>query len=134
MSAIQHWLVKQEPTTYSFDQFMKEKLTAWTGIRNYQARNYLRAMRKSDLVFFYHSNVGKAIVGLAEVARERYPDPTDPLWDCVDLKALRPLARPLELSIIKTDPILRTLPLITQPRLSIMPVTPKQAQRILQLT
>jgi predicted RNA-binding protein with PUA-like domain len=134
MSSIQYWLVKQEPTTYSFDQFMKESVTAWTGVRNYQARNYLRAMRCGDTVFFYHSNVGKAIVGLAEVAREYYPDPTAPEWDCVDLKAIKPLARPLNLSAIKADPVLSSMPLITQSRLSVMPVTVAQARRILKFT
>ncbi len=134
MSSIQYWLVKQEPTTYSFDQFMKEKVTAWTGVRNYQARNHLRAMRCGDTVFFYHSNVGKAIVGIAEVVRESYPDPTAPEWDCVDLKAIKPLASALELSVIKADPILSSMPLVTQPRLSVMPVTAAQARRILKLS
>jgi predicted RNA-binding protein with PUA-like domain len=134
MSTTSYWLVKQEPTTYSFEQFLKEKITAWTGIRNYQARNNLRAMQKGDTVFFYHSNVGKAIVGLAQVASEFYPDPTDPEWDCINLKAIAPLPTPLHLTTIKADPLLSQMPLVTQPRLSVMPITAPQARKILKLT
>lgn len=130
-----HWLVKQEPSAYSFTQFQKEKITAWTGVRNFQARNNLRAMQKGDPVFYYHSNEDRSIVGLAEVAKIAYPDPTaeEGDWVCVDLKAIRPFPKPLALSEIKADPKLKNIALIRQSRLSVMPIAPAEFAYILKL-
>jgi predicted RNA-binding protein with PUA-like domain len=135
-TAVSFWLVKQEPATYSFAQFQKEKVTAWTGVRNFQARNNLRAMKKGDAVLYYHSNDDRAIVGLAEVVKTAYPDPTatEGDWSCVDLKAIRAFAKPLALTQIKTDAALKNIVLIRQSRLSVMPVTPAEFVRILKLT
>src|SRR6188474_2242482 len=103
------WLVKSEPESYSWDTFVKEKRAAWTGVRNFQARNNLRAMKKGDLVLFYHSVVGKEVVGIAKVAVEAYPDPSaeEEGWDCVDLKPVRALKTPVTLITIKKTPALK---------------------------
>ncbi len=129
------WLVKQEPTAYSWDDFVRDGGTAWTGVRNFQARNNLNAMRKGDRVFFYHSVVGKEIVGVATVTREAYPDPTaeSGSWVCVDLKPEKPLPTPVTLETIKEDSALDEIALIRQSRLSVMPLTKKEAARILKL-
>jgi predicted RNA-binding protein with PUA-like domain len=129
---VKHWLVKSEPETYSFAQFRKEKKTAWTGVRNFQARNFLRAMAKGDEVFFYHSVSEKAVVGLATVVKPAYPDPSvkEGDWSCVDLQAGLPLPRPVELEAIKRTPALRGMLLLTHSRLSVQPVTPEQAAEI----
>lgn len=131
-----HWLVKQEPTAYSWDDFVRDKKTAWTGVRNYQARINLRAMAKGDLVFYYHSVEGKAVVGIATVVREAYPDPTaaEGDWACVDIKPLKPLATPVTLDRIKAEPKLRDVKLIRQSRLSVMPLTTPEFQAILKLS
>lgn len=120
-----HWLVKQEPTAYSWDDFVRDGRTAWTGVRNFQARNHLRAMAVGDRVLFYHSVAGKCVVGIAEVIRSAYPDPTatDGDWSCVDLRPLKPLKSPVTLEQIKADPVLRNIGLLRQSRLSVMPVT-----------
>ena len=133
-----NWLVKQEPTGpkgYAFEQFRKEKKTDWTGVRNFQARNNLRAMKKGDLVFYYHSNEGKEIVGTATVSKEAFPDPTatEGDWSCVELKAGKPLPRPLPLTEMKVHPVLKTMALVKQSRLSVMPVTAKERDAILKL-
>lgn len=132
-----HWLVKQEPSDYAWETFVAEGRAAWTGVRNFQARNHLRAMRPGDRVFYYHSGEGREIVGLASVAAGAYPDPTAPDgegdWSCVDLVPAAPLAAPVTLTMIKADPVLRDLALVRQSRLSVMPVTPLQADRILEL-
>lgn len=131
------WLVKQEPETYSWTTFLKEGGTAWTGVRNYQARIHLRAMKKGDPVFYYHSVSEKQVVGIARVAREAYPDPTadagEGEWVCVDLAPVRPLPKPVPLDAIKTDTVLREMQLVRNSRLSVMPVTERQAARLLQL-
>lgn len=129
------WLVKQEPETYPWSQFVADKKTVWDGVRNYQARNHLRAMKKGDPVLYYHSGGDKAVVGLAEVAREAYPDPTAPGedWSVVDLRAVRPLPRPVPLSVIKADPSLARIPLVRQSRLSVMPLDPAAFKAILNL-
>ncbi len=121
----QHWLVKQEPTAYSWEQFVKDGGTAWTGVRNFQARINLRAMRRGDEVLFYHSVVGKAVVGIAKVAREAYPDPTadEDGWVCVDLAPVRPLKSPVSLEQIKATPTLKDIALLRQSRLSVMPLS-----------
>jgi len=133
---LQHWLVKQEPTAYSWQNLVTDKQTAWTGVRNFQARNNLRQMRKGDLVLFYHSVVGKEIVGLAKVGREAYPDPTvkdGGDWVCVDILPVRTLAKPVTLDDIKECKDLADFPLIRQSRLSVMPVTEGQFETILRL-
>jgi predicted RNA-binding protein with PUA-like domain len=130
-----YWLVKQEPTAYPFSQFQKEKVTDWTGVRNFQARNNLKAMAAGDTVFYYHSVEGKAIVGLATVSKTAFPDPTaeEGDWMCVQLKAGKPLPNPLTLDFLKTHPVLKNLPLIRQSRLSVMPITASDAKLLLTL-
>jgi len=132
---LQHWLVKQEPEAYSWSKFVADKMTAWTGVRNYQARNNLRAMRKGDSVLFYHSVSEKQIVGLARVARESYPDPTakEGDWVAVDLEPVRPLEKPVTLDQIKKDKKLAKLGLLRQSRLSVTPVTAEEFAQILAL-
>ena len=133
---MQYWLVKQEPAAYSWSAFVKEGKAAWTGVRNFQARNHLRAMKKGDLVLFYHSVTGKQIVGIARVEREAYPDPTatEGDWSCVGLAPMKPLSEPVGLETIKSDKTLKTLPLVKQGRLSVMPVSPEQFERVLKLS
>ncbi len=130
-----HWLVKSEPGAYAWAQFVREGKTAWTGVRNYQARINLRAMTPGDAVCFYHSGGEKQVVGLARVARAAYPDPTatEGDWVCVDLEAVKPLARPVPLQVIKTDPALEAMKLIKQSRLSVTPLTPEEFERLLVL-
>lgn len=130
-----YWLVKSEPFKYSWDQFVKDGLTFWDGVRNYQARNNLRGMKKGDLVFFYHSNEGLAIVGIAKVVKEAYQDPTteDPNWVVVDLKPVKKLPRPVTLAEMKADIRLENLSLIRQGRLSVCAITPDEWGAIEQL-
>ncbi len=125
-----YWLVKQEPEAYSFARFQKEKVTTWTGVRNFQARNNLRAMKVGDRVFYYHSVEQREIVGWCQVVREAYPDPSaeEGDWSCVDLKALEAAKKPLGLAEIKSDSRLFSLPLIRQSRLSVMPIGPIEAK------
>jgi len=132
---MQYWLVKQEPESYSWTAFVKDGGTAWTGVRNFQARNNLRAMKNGDLVFYYHSVSEKQIVGLARVAREAYPDPTakEGDWSCVDLVPARPLKKPVTLESIKSDKILKTLPLVRQTRLSVTPMAQEHFRRVLEM-
>ena len=120
-----YWLVKQEPTKYSFDRLVKDERTTWDGVRNYQARNNLQAMKSGDRVLFYHSVVGTAVVGIAEVAKEAYPDPStsDERWVAVDLIPVKALKRPVTLEDIKAEPSLRDIPLLRQSRLSVQPLT-----------
>src|SRR5580698_10625990 len=119
----QFWLVKQEPEAYAWSTFVADGRAAWTGVRNFQARNNLRAMRKGDRVFYYHSVEGKEVVGVAEVAKEAYADPTaeEGDWSCVDLVPLKALPRPVTLDEIKANPKLKNVPLIRHSRLSVMP-------------
>jgi predicted RNA-binding protein with PUA-like domain len=119
-----HWLVKSEPEAFSWDQQVAHGVEPWTGVRNAQAANNLRAMREGDRAFFYHSNTGREIVGVVEVAREAYPDPTDGTgrWVCVDMRAIGPMPRPVTLAAIKTAPELEGIALLRQSRLSVMPV------------
>ncbi len=130
-----HWLVKQEPTAYSWSQFLADGKTAWTGVRNFQARKNLHAMRKGDLVLFYHSVVGKEIVGIAKVYSEAYPDPTatDGQWVCVDLVPVKTLQKTISLESLKAHPSLCSIPLIRQSRLSVMPMEQSAFDEILQL-
>ncbi len=130
-----YWLVKSEPEAYSWATFVKEGKAAWTGVRNFQARNNLRAMKKGDTVCFYHSVTDKQIVGLARVAKEFYPDATaeEGDWSCVDLVPLKPLAQPVSLEAIKADKVLREMPLVKQSRLSVTPLTEAQFAQLLKL-
>jgi predicted RNA-binding protein with PUA-like domain len=120
-----YWMVKQEPETYSWDDFVKDGKTDWTGVRNYQARNNLREMKNGDRVLFYHSGKDKAVVGLAEVVKSQYPDPTadDVQWVAVDLKPVKAFKNPVPLAAIRYDKRLNDLPLIRQSQLSVMPLT-----------
>jgi predicted RNA-binding protein with PUA-like domain len=130
-----YWLVKQEPATYAWAAFVQDGGTAWTGVRNFQARNNLRLMRKGDRMLFYHSGDGKQVVGIALVAKEAYPDPTadEGDWSAVDLRPVKPLAAPVALQTIKTDAVLKEMPLVKNSRLSVMPVTKAQFTRLLTL-
>ena len=130
-----YWLVKSEPDAYAWVAFVKDGRTAWTGVRNFAARLHLRAMKNGDTVFFYHSNEGKEVVGVALVVKEAYPDTTaeEGEWSCVDLKVLKPLATPVTLAAMKADPLLRQMALVKQSRLSVSPVTAAQAERMLKL-
>ena len=130
-----YWLVKSEPFKYSWEQFCKDKKTFWDGVRNYQARNNLRAMAKGDEVLFYHSNEGLAIVGIATVAKTAYQDPTtdDTNWVAVDLKPLKALKNTVSLATMRQTPGLENLALIKQGRLSVCPVTPMEYKIILDL-
>ena len=129
------WLVKQEPSAYSWSDFTKDGGTSWTGVRNYAARNNLRRMRKGDEVFFYHSGEDKAVVGLAKVARTAYADPTakEEDWSTVDLIPVRPLRRPVTLRQIKDESRLKKMQLVRQSRLSVMPVTAAEFRLILKM-
>ena len=131
-----YWLVKQEPDSYSWDNFVKDGKTAWTGVRNFAARLNLRAMKKGDSVFYYHSNVGKDIVGLARVVKEAYPDPTatEGDWSCVDLAPVKPLKKSVPLDVLKADKVLKEMKLVKQSRLSVSPVTKEQFDRIMELS
>jgi predicted RNA-binding protein with PUA-like domain len=133
--ARQHWLVKQEPSTYPFAQLQKDKKTTWDGVRNHQARNNLAAMKKGDPVLYYHSGEAKEVVGTCEVVRDAFPDSTadDPRWVAVELAAKKPLRRPVGLSEIKKDPALKDMVLVRQSRLSVMPLTAAEFDRILKL-
>jgi predicted RNA-binding protein with PUA-like domain len=130
-----YWLVKQEPTKYPFEQFVEDKRTTWDGVRNYQARNNLQAMKKGDRVLYYHSNVGQEVVGVCEVSKAAFPDPTtdDARWVAVELTAVKPLRKPVTLEHIKNDPQLRDIPLVKQSRLSVMPLDAKAFARIEKL-
>jgi predicted RNA-binding protein with PUA-like domain len=130
-----YWLVKSEPSAYSWEQLEKDKQTNWTGVRNYAARNHLKAMKKGDDVFFYHSNEGLNIVGIAKVAKEAYQDPTteETAWVCVDLKPYKKLKNPVSLDTIKKEKRLKDMALVRIGRLSVQPVTEKEHDVILEL-
>ncbi|MBK8147150.1 MAG: EVE domain-containing protein [Acidobacteria bacterium] len=130
-----YWLVKQEPTSYSFEDLLRDGKTEWTGVRNYQARNFLREMRVGDEVLFYHSGGVKAVVGKAKVCRAAYPDPTasDPAWICVDIEAVGPFANPVELNAMKAEPSLANMMLIKQGRLSVTRLTDREFTTVTNL-
>jgi predicted RNA-binding protein with PUA-like domain len=132
---MQYWLVKQEPEKYPWAQFVRDKGTYWDGVRNYQARNNLRGMKEGDLVLYYHSVSEKAVVGIASVTTEAYPDPTakEGDWSVVDLKPLKAITEPVTLDQIKTDPKLSEIALIKQSRLSVMSLRVAEFKRILML-
>lgn len=131
-----YWLVKSEPFKYSWEQFEKDKTTFWDGVRNYQARNNLREMKKGDLVLWYHSNEGKEIVGIAKVAKESYQDPTteDPNWVVVDLKCFKKLKKPVTLEQIKANKSLANMGLVRQGRLSVSSLTVAEFDTIIALS
>jgi predicted RNA-binding protein with PUA-like domain len=135
MRKTQYWLVKQEPEAYSWEQFVADRGTDWTGVRNFQARNNLRAMAVGDQVFWYHSVSEKQVVGIAEVARASFPDPTaeDGDWSAVRLKPVRRLPQPVSLATVKGDAILKEMALVKNSRLSVQPVTKEQAARLLEV-
>ena len=130
-----YWLVKSEPFKYSWDQFVKDKKTFWDGVRNYGARNNLKAMQKGDQVFFYHSNEGVEIVGIAQVVKTFYQDPTteETTWVVVDLKPIKKLKNPVPLSQIKSDPRLSNMDLVRLGRLSVQTVKDEEWEIILEL-
>lgn len=130
-----YWLVKSEPSVYGWEQLVKDKKTSWDGVRNYAARNHLKAMKKDDEVLFYHSNEGMEIVGIAKVDKEFYQDPTtdDANWVVVDLKPHKKLKKPVTLSQIKTDKRLQEMALVRLGRLSVQPVTEKEWKIIMEL-
>lgn len=130
-----YWLAKSEPETYSWAQLVKDGRTSWTGVRNFQARNNLRAMKSGDLVLFYHSGETREVVGLAKVSKAAYADPTakEGDWSCVDLSAVKPLAKPVSLAAIKADKILKEMVLVKNSRLSVQPVTEAQFERLIQM-
>lgn len=135
MSKTQHWLVKSEPFKYSWDKFNEDKRTFWDGVRNYQARNNLKAMKDGDLVLFYHSNEGKNVVGIAKVVREFYQDPTteDANWVVVDLAPVEALKHPVSLEQIKAEESLKDISLVRQGRLSVMPLKAEEFDKILEM-
>lgn len=130
-----YWLVKSEPESYAWATFVKEQRAAWTGVRNFQARNNLRAMKRGDLVFFYHSVSDKQIVGIARVEKEAYVDKTaeEGDWSCVDLVPVKPLAEPVTLAQIKADKALADMPLLKQSRISVTPLSAAHFNRVLAL-
>ncbi len=129
-----YWLVKSEPSVYSWDQLVKDKQTVWDGVRNYAARLHLRAMKKGDQVLFYHSNEGTAIVGIAKVAKEAYQDPgTTDDWSAVDIKAYKKLKQPVTLAQVKSDKRLANMALVRLGRLSVQPVTDAEWDIIMEL-
>jgi predicted RNA-binding protein with PUA-like domain len=130
-----HWLIKSEPSVYSWDMFVKDKRTSWTGVRNAQAAINLRAMKAGDLCFFYHSNDGKEIVGIAKVTKTAYLDPTDKAGKAVavDVAPVEPVKQPVTLAAIKADPKFKELGLVRQSRLSVSPVSDEHWKLILKM-
>ncbi len=130
-----HWLLKSEPDAYSWDDLVRQKRGVWDGVRNFQARNNLRAMKVGDLALFYHSVSERRVVGVARVVREAYPDPTakDGDWSVVEVAPHQVLAFPVTLDAIKADPLLREMAIVRQSRLSVAPVTKQQFDRVLAL-
>jgi predicted RNA-binding protein with PUA-like domain len=133
--AKRYWLIKQEPESYSWAAFVEDGCTSWTGVRNFQARNNLRAMGRGDLALYYHSGPEKRIVGIAEVAKTAYADPTatEGDWSCVDLIPLKPLPQPVSLELIKSDELLKNMALVRNSRLSVTPLTLNEFTRVLKL-
>jgi len=133
--ATQYWLVKSEPNTYSFAQLTKDEKTVWDGVRNFEARNNLRGMKKGDLLLFYHSGEGKEVVGVAKVVAEAYAEKTkdEGEWSAVDVAPVKALAQPVTLAAIKADPKLKDFALIRRSRLSVVPATKAEFERILAL-
>jgi predicted RNA-binding protein with PUA-like domain len=131
----QHWLVKQEPESYSWDDFVRDRKTSWEGVRSYAARLHLNGMRPGDPVLFYASGEPKSVIGVAEVTKAAFPDTTadEPGWVAVELKAVRPLARPVTLAEIKATPALAQIALVRQGRLSVMPLAAEEFDQIVRM-
>lgn len=131
----QHWLMKSEPFKYSFAQLVRDGQTMWDGVRNFEARNNLRAMKAGDLALFYHSNEGKAVVGVARIANEAYPDPTAPGedWSVVDVQPVSSLKAPVSLDAIRSEPDLAEIQLLKRSRLSVVPVSKEHFDKILKM-
>lgn len=129
-----YWMVKQEPTAYSWDDFVKDGRTDWTGVRNFKARNFLKEMKKGDKVYFYHSVVGKEVIGVAEVSKTAFPDPTDTAWHAVELMPVKALKKPVTLVDIKANKALANIYLVRQPRFSVMPLTRDEFEEILSMS
>lgn len=130
-----YWLIKSEPSVYGWEQLKKDKKTDWTGVRNFAARNNLRAMKKGDLAFFYHSNEGQEIVGIAKVVKEHYPDPTakEGDWSSVDFAPVKDLKKPVSLGVLKKDPFFKNMDLVRLGRLSTGKVTPEEFEKICEM-
>jgi predicted RNA-binding protein with PUA-like domain len=132
--AKKHFLIKSEPYKYPFSDLLRDGKTAWDGVRNFEARNTLRCMKKGDLCLFYHSNEGKAVVGVARVAREAYADPTsDEDWSAVDIEPVKPLARPVTLDEMRAHPLLARMIIFRRQRLSVVPISKEEFDAILEL-
>jgi predicted RNA-binding protein with PUA-like domain len=133
---MQYWLIKSEPFKYSWDTFEQEQRTFWDGVRNYQARNYLRQMKLDDLALWYHSNEGKEIVGIAQVIKEHYPDPTatEGDWSVVEFAPFKKLKNPVSLATLKSHPVLSQMNIFRQMRLSVVAVTQEEFETILALS
>lgn len=129
----QYWLMKSEPDVFSWDDLVARKTAPWDDVRNYQARNNMKAMKKGDQIFFYHSNIGREVVGIMKVVREHYPDPADPRFVLVDVAPVQKFARPVTLATIKAHKKLQNIALIKQSRLSVMPITPDEWEIISSL-
>jgi len=127
-------MVKQEPEAYSWDDFVKDGATDWTGVRNFQARNNLKAMKKGDKVLFYHSVTGKEVVGIATVSKPEFPDPTDEKWVAVELQPVKPLKKPVSLGQIKANLALANIGLLRQSQLSVMSLTRDEFEEILSMS
>ncbi len=132
------WLIKSEPHVYAFSRLQKDKETSWTGVRNFEARNNLRAMKQGDLALFYHSNKGKEVVGVAKVVREAYADPTAPkdeadTWVTVDFAPVKPFAEPVSLAAIKSAKKLEGIALVKKARISVVPLTDAQFREVLKM-
>lgn len=128
-----YWLVKSEPDVYSYDDLVKEGKTDWTGVRNFMARNNLKAMKKGDKVLYYHSVTEKAVVGLTEVSKENFPDPTDEKWIAVEIKPVKKLKKPVTLEQIKAEPKLANIYLVRQGRLSVSPLAREEFDLIVEM-
>ncbi|MGB7068672.1 MAG: EVE domain-containing protein [Pyrinomonadaceae bacterium] len=129
-----YWLVKQEPEAYSFDDLITDKTTDWTGVRNFQARNNLKAMKKGDKVLFYHSVSEKSVVGIAKVSREHFTDPTDEKWHAVEIEAVKKLKNPVTLEAVKANAALANIALVRQSRLSVIPLSKDEFEEILSMS
>lgn len=129
-----HWLLKTEPGTYSWDDLMRDDKTGWDGVRNYQARNNLKAMKKGDLAFIYHSGEDKAIVGIAKITKDNYPDPKDNDWVAVEIAPVKKLKKPITLAQIKADKRFGTMALVKSSRLSVQPVRAEEFDLVIALS
>ena len=128
-----YWLVKTEPDVFGWTHQVEHDVEPWTGVRSHQAKNNLTTMKLGDRAFFYHSNIGKEIVGVVEVVREAYPDPTDEKWVAVDMKAVAPFSHPVTLAAVKADPVLADMALVRYSRLSVGPVTAAEWKYVCKL-